>query len=232
MGMAIESIFRLQQWLVDHNDRLRRFAELIPLSTTASETGLTCEEIRKAVATSRPPLYHLWSHTYARKARPNKPYCLHLGGKDTLCLDWEDSVVAAAEADFRQRGYTTCRELGTSEDIQCLLNDPDVSLLKAGMNLRDLWAQRRDGETIDFWIIEAKGKEAGGFDRYCFAEALSQLFEIPAGMLSALLGTRRRAGHGLCCRFANQLLDGWQERGWRAKITLAVQRAQLAELAM
>ena len=79
-----------------------------------------------------------------------------------------------------------------------------------------------DGDCIDVWIVEAKGKEAGPFDRYCFAEALSQLFEIPAEPLSALLGTQRKAGHGLCIKFANQLLRGWLERGWEARITLAV----------
>jgi hypothetical protein len=51
---------------------------------------------------------------------------------------------------------------------------------------------------------------------------LSQLFEVPAELLSALLGTRRRAGHGLCHKFANQLLDGWREQGWKASVTLAV----------
>jgi hypothetical protein len=94
--------------------------------------------------------------------------------------------------------------------------------MTAGVNLRDLWAQRHDDDCIDVWIVEAKGKEAGAFDRYCFAEALSQLFEIPAEPLSALLGSHRKAGHGLCFKCANQLLRGWLERGWKARITLAV----------
>ncbi len=214
--------FRLDEWLGNHDDNLRRFTELVPLATVATETELSPETIREAVVTSQPPIYHVWSHTYARTTRPNKPYCLRLGPADAVCLDWEDSVVAAAQTSFRQLGYSTCRELGTAEHIECLLNEPDVSHLQAGVNLRDLWAYCCDGDSIDFWIIEAKGKEAGGFDRYCFAEALSQLFEVPSELLTKLLGAPKSAGHGLCYKFATQLLTGWQQRGWRANITLAV----------
>jgi hypothetical protein len=213
---------RLSEWLASHTNNLQRFAQLIPLSTVADEVGLDADTIRIMVSTAEPAIYHVWPHTHAGKTRATKPYCLRLAGQDSICLDWEDSVVAAAEAEFRRLGYVTCQELGTDDHLKCLIEDPNVSLMTAGVNLRDLWAQRYDGENIDFWIVEAKGKEAGGFGRYCFAEALSQLFEIPAQLLSALLGTRRKAGHGLCSKFADQLLNGWQERGWHANIRLAI----------
>jgi hypothetical protein len=213
---------KLTSWLAGHDANLERFAQLVNLSTVAQETGLAIDAVRKTIATADSCIFHVWSHTHAGRTRPNKPYGLHLGGPESVCLDWEDSVVAAAEAEFQRRGYLTCRELGTDEHIQCLVNDPDLRRLTAGTNLRDLWAQRRDGNQIDFWIIEAKGKEAGGFDRYCFAEALSQVFEIPAEPLSALLGSRRKASHGLCFKVANQLMEGWRKKGFEVKITLAV----------
>jgi hypothetical protein len=213
---------RLKDWLTAHNADLQRFAQLIPLTAVAKETGLDPDTIHSTISTAEPAIYHVWSHTHAGKTRASKPYCLRLAGQDSVCLDWEDSVVAAAEAEFRRMGYSTCRELGTDDHIQCIIEDPDVALITAGVNLRDLWAQRRDGSRIDFWILEAKGKEAGGFDRYCFAEALSQLFEIPAEPLTTLLGTRRKASHGLCFRIANQLLNGWQHKGWEASVTLAL----------
>ena len=213
---------RLREWLASHDDNLRRFTELIPLSTVAVETGIELDTVRKTITLADPPIFHTWSHKYSGSARPNKPYCLRLAGPDAVCLDWEDSVVALAQAEFRRRGYNTCKELGTGDHIQCLIADPDLEKMTAGVNLRDLWAQRHDGDNIDFWIVEAKGKEAGGFDRYCFAETLSQLFEIPAQSLTALLGNYHKTSHGLCVKFANQLLNGWKERGWRATITLAV----------
>jgi hypothetical protein len=212
----------LCQWLAEHDLKLDRFMDLVPISTVATETGLSVDAIRETISTSQIPVYHIWSHTYQGKTRPSKPYCLRVGGPDAICLDWEDSVVAAAEADFRLRGYDTCRELGTDEHIQCLIGKPDLKQMTPGVNLRDLWALRLDGDCIDLWIIEAKGKEAGGFSRYCFAEALSQLFEISAELLSTLLGSRRRASHGLCYRFANQFVSGWKERGRQATVTIAV----------
>jgi hypothetical protein len=213
---------RLREWLAGHDDNLQRFAALVPISTVANETGVDPNAIRKAIITAEPAIHHVWSHTHAGVKRPNKPYCLHLANPEAVCLDWENSVVAAAEAEFQRRGFVTCRELGTETHIQCLIEDPDLRRMTAGVNLRDLWAQRREGDHIDFWIVEAKGKEAGGFDRYCFAEALSQLFEIPAEPLTSLLGTRRKASHGLCFKLANQLVVGWKQRGWQATITLAV----------
>jgi hypothetical protein len=213
---------RLREWLAGHDDNLCRFRELIPLSTVALETGIEIDTIREAISAAEPPIFHIWSHKYAGSARPNKPYCLRLAGPDAVCLDWEASIVALAEADFRRRGYSTCKELGTSDHIRCLIADPDVAKMTAGVNLRDFWAQRRNGNNVDFWIVEAKGKEAGGFDRYCFAETLSQLFEIPAQPLTALLGNYHKASHGLCIKLASQLLNGWKEQGWHATITLAV----------
>jgi hypothetical protein len=213
---------QLQDWLASHDGNLQRFSELIALSTLATETGLEPDHLRTILSAAEAPIYHVWPHTHAGKTRATKPYCLRLAGGDTVCLEWEDSVVAAAEAEFQRFGYTTCRELGADDHIRCLIEEPDVRRMTAGVNLRDLWAHRREGNHIDFWIIEAKGKEAGSFDRYCFAEALSQIFEIPAEPLTALLGTRRRASHGLCYRIAEQLLLGWQRKGWQATVTLAV----------
>jgi len=213
---------QLQAWLASHDGNLYRFSELVPLSAVEKETSLDQDVLRTTLAANESPIYHIWSHTHAGKTRATKPYCLRLAGDDSVCLDWEDSVVAAVEAEFQQRGYATCRELGTNDHIKCLIDDPDVGRMTAGVNLRDLWAHRRDGNHIDFWIVEAKGKEAGGFDRYCFAEALSQIFEIPADLLTALLGSSRKASHGLCYKIANQLQLGWQQKGWQATVTLAV----------
>ena len=59
-------------------------------------------------------------------------------------LDWEDSVVGAAEAELNRLGYQTIREVGTDEHISALIRTPDLSALSPKTNLRDLWALRRD----------------------------------------------------------------------------------------
>ena len=103
-----------------------------------------------------------------------------------------------------------------------LLKDPDLRPLTPGKNQRDLFCLSRDGKYLDLWIIEAKGKEAGGFDFYCFAEALGQLFHVPAALLSALLGSERGDGHGRGFEIAERLVEGWRGSGLVARATLAV----------
>ncbi len=213
---------RLCSWLQDHDGRLGRFADPIPLSIVAAEVQAPEEDVRAAIVHARPPLTHIWPHTYRKRTRRSKPYCLRINGPNSVGLDWEDSVVGAAEAEFRRRGYTTAREVGTREHVELLKRNPDLTVLRRDQNQRDLMVCRKDGDEVDFWIVEAKGKEAGGFDLYCFAEALGQLFEVPADLLSRLLGSERGPGHGLCHRIAQELLEAWEPQGLRIRITLAV----------
>jgi hypothetical protein len=137
-------------------------------------------------------------------------------------LDWEDSIVGATELEFRRLGYQTARELGKDEHVSALIHTPDLLNLTPGRNLRDLWALRKEGKTVDLWIVEAKGKEAWPFDYYSFAEALSQVFPVQGELLSALLGGAKRAGHGLCWKLARRLHDGWRSQGLNPTVTVAV----------
>lgn len=213
---------RLRDWLESHDERLDRFAELVPLRDLASETGASEGDLRARISSAATPPYHIWPHLHAGKKRRSKPYALRLGAPDAVVLDWEDSVVAAAEGEFTRRGFETRRELGSETHLAALLARPTLTGLVSGQNLRDLWALRVDENRADLWIIEAKGKEAGGFEHYCVAEALGQLFPVPAEPLSELLGSRRGAGHGLCWNYANQLLPAWLAQGLKVRLTLGL----------
>jgi hypothetical protein len=214
---------KLCRWLESHDKKLDRFRAPIPLSVVADEIGEGPGKIKACLRTelAEPP-YHVWEHTHKGRTSRSKPFCLRLAGSDTVGLDWEDSVVGAAEAEFNRLGYQTIREVGRDEHISALIRTPDLSMLSPGVNLRDLWALRREGAVVELFIIEAKGKEAWPFDYYSFAEALSQVFPVPAELLSALLGAARRAGHGLCLKFAKRLYDAWRLHGYLPTITVAV----------
>jgi hypothetical protein len=214
---------KLGRWLESHDQRLDRFENPIPVSVLADEIGEVPGEITAFLRTNLvEPVYHVWEHTHKGRASRSKPYCLRLNGPDTVGLDWEDSIIGATELEFRRLGYQTARELGKDEHISALLGVPNISALTPGKNLRDLWALRKEGKTVDLWIIEAKGKEALPFDYYSFAEALSQVFPVPGELLSALLGGAKRAGHGLCWKLARRLHDGWRSQGLNPWVTIAV----------
>lgn len=217
-----EVMRQITGWLADHDARLHRFRTPLPLSALADETGIAIDALRLTLTHNDAPPFHCWPHTYAGRSSRNKPYCLRLNGPDTVGLDWEDSMVGAVEAAFRLAGYQTARELGNPGHLAALVRKPDLSQLLPGTNLRDLWALHRDGQQIDLWIIEAKGKEAYEFDHYSVAEALAQLFPVYAAPLTALLGTPRQAGHGLCWTLAQQLDRAWRAQGFTPRITLGL----------
>ncbi len=212
----------LHSWLANQDERLDRFRRPISLSEVADESGVSQARLATFLRAGGEPVYHSWKHTHAGKSSRSKPYSLRLNGPGTVGLDWEHSVVGAAEAAFQRQGYETCRELGTDEHLEHLLVSPALGNLVPGSNQRDLWALRRVGSQIDLWIIEAKGKEAYGFDHYCFAETLGQLFEVSGEWLTALLGAQKGDGHGLCWRIARRLHQAWSQQGLAPTITLAV----------
>ncbi len=213
---------RLRDWLVAHDERLDRFEQLVPLHELASESGAGAAEIRARLTDGSVPPYHVWSHVHAGKRSRSKPYALRLGAPDAVALDWEESVVAAAEAELTRRGFETQRQLGSETHLAALLARPSLAGLARGHNLRDLWALRVGDGHADLWIVEAKGKEAGGFEHYCVAEALGQLFPLPAEPLSELLGSSRGAGHGLCWDYARRLLPAWRAQGLKVRVTLGL----------
>jgi hypothetical protein len=214
---------KLGRWLESHDQRLDRFENPIPVSVLADEITEVPGEITAFLRTNlAEPVYHVWEHTHKGRASRSKPYCLRLNGPDTVGLDWEDSVVGASESEFRRLGYQTARELGKEEHISALLDVPNLLALTPGRNLRDLWALRKEGKTVNLWIIEAKGKEAWPFDYYSFAEALSQVFPVPGELLTALLGGAKGPGRGLCWRFSKRLHDAWKSQGFNPTITVAV----------
>jgi len=213
---------KLMEWLAAHDDQLVRFRTPIPVEKLATEVNEAPTEISKFLADNSELVFHLWGHTYKGRTTRSKPYCLRLNGVDTVGLDWEDSVVGAAEAMFRRQGYQTARELGNEAHLASLIVKPDLTRLTSGVNQRDLWALRQRDEHIELIIIEAKGKEAYEFDHYCFAEALAQVFPVPAEPLSLLLGTKRGSGHGLCWQYAKRLYTAWLEAGFKPTITVAL----------
>jgi hypothetical protein len=192
------------------------------MSDVASETNLAVEDVRRILREACPPVHHAWEHRHGQKVSRSKPYCLRMNGPDSVGLDWEYSVVGAVEGEFRRRGYTACQELGTELDIASLLQTGSLDGLTAGINQRDLLALRREGDQLDLWIVEAKGKEAGGFEHYCFAEVLSQVFEVSSEVLTDLLGSRKPTSHGLCWRIARELLAAWTGQGYAPTITVAI----------
>jgi hypothetical protein len=212
---------RIESWLSAHEDRLDRFRSPIPIEVAATEIGVSPASLLAAVRGGTRPPVHVWSHLYRGQRAPSKPYCLRLTGPDTVGLDWEHSVTGAAEAAFRRRGYQTALELGEAH-VVALTERPDLDACVPGVNQRDLWALRVEEPTIDLWIVEAKGKQASGFDYFGFAEALGQVFPLSAGVLGGLLGTKHAAGHGSCWRIAQRLMAAWTARGYRPSITLAV----------
>jgi hypothetical protein len=212
----------LQEWLAKHDQRLVRFRDPVSLSEVAFETKLTVDEIQSFLLRTREPLYHAWPHRHGTKSSRSKSYCLRLNGPDTVGLDWEDSVVGAVEHEFRRRGFETCRELGTDEDLDHIFQKRSLAELNPRVNQRDLWAMRNGSSSPELWIIEAKGKEAAEFDHYCLAEALSQLFVVPADILTDLLGSRKPDSHGLCWHMARRIHDSWARVGVRATITVAI----------
>ncbi len=213
---------QLCNWLVSHDSNLARFRIPIPLDVVAHETGADPVEIERYLEGGNAPCFHVWEHEHAGKVSRSKPYCLRMSGPTTVGIDWEDSVVGAAESELQRKGFETCRELGSEADMGHLERTCSLKGLFPGTNQRDLWAIKRSGSEIEAWIIEAKGKEAGGFEHYCFAEAMGQLFEVSTDVLTALLGQKRRAGHGLCWRIANTLARAWKEQGLTCTISLAV----------
>jgi len=132
----------LERWLAEHDDRLDRFKSPIPISVMSQEAGLTPDETRQTVADPNTAIWHLWKHTYRGKTRRTKPYCLRINGPDTVGLDWEHSVVGAAAAEFRRRGYATALEVGTPEHMELLRKTPELGHLIPGTNQRDLVACR------------------------------------------------------------------------------------------
>lgn len=180
---------RLSAWLRDQESRLRRFHTPIPVDVVAAEAQLAAVDVLDATRTGL--VHHIWPHVHRGQARPSKPYCLRENGPNTVGIDQEDSVIGACEAEFRRHGYQTCREVGTPDDVDVLRDELDLSRLSPGTNQRDLFALRRSDRRVDLWLVEAKGKEAAEFDHYTVAEAIGQLFPVPAEPLSALLGGPR-----------------------------------------
>lgn len=212
---------RIQQWLATHDDRLSRFESPLPIDEVAREVGVPVAELRGRLLDGGTPPFHVWFHTHRGKRARTKPYCLRLGGPNTVVIDRESSVVGAVEAAFVSKGFETKRELGTEEHVSILERQPSLAPLTQGSNLRDLWALRRHGAQVDLWILEAKGKQAGGFDHLCVAEAMGQLFPLSAALLMKL-GAPPRQGHGLCFDFAKRLESAWRSRGLHPTITLAL----------
>jgi hypothetical protein len=224
MSKIPEAQSKISAWLARHDMNLERFEQPVPVSKLASETCQDEETIRAALLDGSEPIYHLWSHKHKGNTRPTKPYCLRLSGPESVGLDWENSVVGAAIAHFQELGYATEKEIGSEVHIQELEKHPmNLTKLESGVNLRDLWAVKElDENKFDFWIIEAKGKEAGGFERYCFAETLSQLFEVPGELMTDLFGAKKKTSHGLCYSFAQRLASSWEQLGVDVTVNLAV----------
>ena len=158
---------KLTNWLAAHDNRLDRFTHPVPLADVASEVAEPAESIRSFLCESQQPIFHTWTHVYrGQKSSRSKPYCLRLSGPDDVCLDWEDSVVGVTEREFVRRGYECRQQIGSREHLSRLCSEPSLATLIPGVNLRDFWALRRSGPDIDLYIVEAKGKEAGGFELY------------------------------------------------------------------
>jgi hypothetical protein len=223
-SVGIPMFRKLTEWLEAQDTRLSRFKCPVPLTEISCEVQESPEDIRAFVHQCKQPIYHVWEQLYAGKLSRCKPYCLHLSGRDHVCLDWEDSVVGAAEAVFQQQwGYTCRREIGSPEHLSRLCNEPSLDSLDPGSNLRDLWASKRDGRDIYLYILEGKGKQTQGVNFYCFGEALAQVFPISAEPLRKMLGDpKKRASHGLCSKFARQLHAAWTELGLQPKITVGL----------
>lgn len=213
---------KLGIWLERHDFQIDRFRNPIPISDVCNEIGVPFDRVLGFFQQNNETPFYQWSHTHGSRASRSKPYCLRLNGPDTVGLDWEDSVIGAAEAAFRMKYYQTSREIGTEEHICSLIANPDLSIIDPKQNKRDLWALRRDEKNIELYIIEAKGKQAYGFDHYCFAEALSQVFPVPREPLSMLLGAQKEASQGLCWQYARRLYHGWESAGLRPNVTVAV----------
>src|SRR5258706_3272367 len=105
-SVGISMFRKLTEWLEAQDTRLNRFKCPVPLTEISCEVQESPKDIRAFVHQCKQPIYHVWESLYAGRLRRCKPYCLRLSGCDHVCLDWEDSVVGAAEAVFRQRGYT------------------------------------------------------------------------------------------------------------------------------
>ncbi|MBW1972514.1 MAG: hypothetical protein JRI44_06730 [Deltaproteobacteria bacterium] len=168
-------IKKLSDWLNKHDQNIDRFKKPVPIDTVAKELNIPSDLIKSYFQNNRYELvYHIWEHKYRKRISRSKPYCLRLNGANTVGLDWEDSIIGSAEDYFQNLGFQTKREIGTEKDLLKLIDEPDLSKLASGKNLRDLWALRKNGKNIELYIIEAKGKESYEFDYYCFTNDLTK----------------------------------------------------------
>jgi hypothetical protein len=209
----------IKRWL--ETQPAERFSDPVPIDEMLSEIGRpTDESVRSRVRDELDGHHidHLWSG--------NRLYCLRLDGPKHICLDQEDSVIGVAEAVFRESGYECRREFGSAEHIRLLSKRerPSLEGIASGRNLHDLVALRVQGRKVDFWMLEAKGKQAG-FEFFNFGYALGQIFSERSDslLLAEMLGVKKKPpGRGLCWESAQTLFKAWTERGFIARITVAV----------
>ena len=220
---------KLTCWLKKQDARLVRFKRTVPLEELSREIGEKAADIRAFIARSERPVFHTWEHTHRKTISRTKPYCLRLAGPGDVCLDWEESVVGAAEAIFKEQGYDCRREIGTKDHIAKLCNGPSLDTLVPGVNKRDLLALKKYGDAnkrIDLYILEAKGKQASGFDFHNVACALGQVFPIPKLLLNEILGDYKKKSEGYtrgeCWSIAQALYGRWSALGFHPTITLGL----------
>jgi hypothetical protein len=209
----------ITRWL--ETQPVERFSNPIPIDEILSDIGIPADESARSKVRKEldgHPIVHLWSG--------NRLYCLRLCGPKHVCLDQEDSVIGAAEAVFRESGYECRREFGSAEHIGLLSRRerPSLEGIASGRNLHDLVALRVQDRKVDFWMMEAKGKQAG-FDFFNFGYALGQIFSERSDslLLAEMLGVKKKPpGRGLGWEHAQALFKAWTERGFIPRVTVAV----------
>lgn len=214
---------RIDKWLAFQAGNLERFRNLLPYAQIAAETGLSIEVVRDAVVTADLPLYALFVHIFKGKTRPSKPFALYGYDREHCLLDWEGSLAAGLKKFFADHGYYALREVGTEADIAHLRSLGTLFQLREGINLRDLIAHEHTAQPRHLWLIELKGKEAGEFDYYTFAEGLGQIFKYPDELLQGLLGGGMVKAQGHLYRIAQELRKGyWGEMNRSIHLALVV----------
>lgn len=102
---SLRACERLSRWLATHDAKLGRFRHPVPLSEVSQELGESADRIRTVLSDSPELIYHVWEHTYRGRVSRSKPYCLRLGGIDSVSLKavasphavpWPESAISSA----------------------------------------------------------------------------------------------------------------------------------------
>lgn len=205
----------LAAWLAEHEFRLDRFDAPVPEDEVAAECGLGTDEVRRLVREADPPVHHVWPQ--------NRLFCLRATGPRHVGLDRGASIVGALELDFRTRGFDTARGVGTPEHIAALVEAPELGPLEPEPGREGgLWALRRDGDAVELWVVEARGKPAAGFEHHAVAAALSGIAPVRGEHLTAMFGAEAPDTPGRALAAARTLLDGWRARGLEPTVHVAI----------